>query len=687
MLLLFLSFVAFISVVSCSHEQRRAHELAKHIVDTHYRKHHKGWRYEAPHVKPPMPHLDKDGQVINLHDISDHHKAPKNMSFPKNLVWLLQSYSQGLGIPLSYSDWLPTVPPTSYWATETYLRIGAIDPYGNPQSLDSAIAVQERTLTRWGLNLYDGATWEIALALWDLHEVAWTYERTILYTSTTGPMGRDKGAPGGIIDIRADHDDFKFGESKASGSSLKKIKCPGNSTHFDQMADGGPAKQPVKEMPGAFYYRMIGPKYEMIDPYTGNYVASFKIPWPNNDTTTPWNVYGEIHFNDWKPITGENVWSSIIGPLQTLYLATDGNMTNTTCGSPDANPKVPCDWKTWDTTPAPVQQAISILPAFKALLSSLGAIYHCPWGSKIFPYDPAEGVNVSNENNNSAYAALMMLDLVLKNYTNNTSDELITYARQTVGELLQGLDQWWDKNLLSEKDKLPDGSQVVPQGGHVINGQYLPVPTGEFGGLAVDCQTWGMTVLGAPRIDRLYGNRKAYNIWQATKKWAGYWKNGTNGQKIIAGVGYSYTTNVDSKTKNATIQPNNDIWSAEWTFGAINMAQVLSDEYKALGDAEAAQSLLEDAQNMYNEVTKLWDPTDKDKSGLMFPDGSYVYANARFFIPWGWYSNPISALCSTAWSVMQDRNFNPFVLGGGDKTPLKPPAHLYDLYYTHSNAE
>jgi hypothetical protein len=31
--------------------------------------------------------------------------------------------------------------------------------------LDSEIAIQERTLTRYGLNLYDGATWEIALAL------------------------------------------------------------------------------------------------------------------------------------------------------------------------------------------------------------------------------------------------------------------------------------------------------------------------------------------------------------------------------------------------------------------------------------------------------------------------------------------------------------------------------------------
>ena len=38
-----------------------------------------------------------------------------------------------------------------------------------------------------------------------------------------------------------------------------------------------------------------------------------------------------------------------------------------------------------------------------------------------------------------------------------------------------------------------------------------------------------------------------------------------------------------------------------------------------------------------------------NEEGLRFPDGSYVYANKRFFIPWGWFSNPIGATCSTAW--------------------------------------
>lgn len=58
----------------------------------------------------------------------------------------------------------------------------------------------------------------------------------------------------------------------------------------------------------------------MTDPLVGDYGASWKYPWPNNDTTTPWNIAGVIHWNDWKPITGENVWATMTGPLQVMWI-------------------------------------------------------------------------------------------------------------------------------------------------------------------------------------------------------------------------------------------------------------------------------------------------------------------------------------------------------------------------------
>jgi len=422
-------------------------------------------------------------------------------------------------------------------------------------------------------------------------------------------------------------------------------------THFPQDPSTGKPLAPVKKGPGSFFYRMIGPRYFMEDPLNGDFSNSWKDPWPVNDPTTRWNSAGYIHWNDWKPITGENVWSAMIGPLQTLAIKTGGNFSNTTCGSPEHS--VPCTWKTYDTTPPPVQLGITILPALEALMSELGSLFHCPKGALIYPPDKDEGANVSNENNFSAYAAIVMLNDILKNYTSGSSDEYLSYALTTTTMLRTKLDAWFSKYLLSDPSELPDGRRLVYQGGHVIGSTYKPVKLNEAGGIAVDCQTWGLTVVGAENFDKWYGAGEAYKVWQAAKYYAGHYIDGK-----IAGVGYT------DEIKNGTVKPNSKIWSAEWTFGAVNMAQVLAGDYKKMGDMTKYTSLMDDAVSMLGFMTK------KYPEGLQMADGSYVYANARFFIPWGWYANPIGALCSTAWSIMQEQEFNPFVLGGGDKPKI-----------------
>jgi hypothetical protein len=252
--------------------------------------------------------------------------------------------------------------------------------------------------------------------------------------------------------------------------------------------------------------------------------------------------------------------------------------------------------------------------------------------------------------------------MVLKNYTKDSSSMELKWALESLTKLRQGLDKWFDSPaILTKTGDMPGGARFVPQGGHINGSGYVPVPLDRKGGLAVDCQTWGMTVMGQARMDKNFGAGTAYTIWQHVKTWAGHYVNGS-----IAGVGY---TDKLSK-KNSTPEHRNGIWSAEWTFGAINMAQILSQSYKDAGDDTKAASLLADAQSMYDLVTETW------PKGLQFPDGSYVYANKRFFIPWGWFSNPIAATCSTAWSVLQAQNFDPFHWGGGNKPPLKVPPNL-----------
>jgi hypothetical protein len=648
------------------HLPEHVHKTLRHVDQAHVR-YYPDFKYEGfshPHEEQHPSNLVRRGTgphdvIMSNESTVNPHMANASSPYPKNLQWLLNMFESGYGIPRSYNDVLPN--GDVYWATRTYLSVGAFDQNGNHTQLDSMIGIQERTLTRFGLNLYDAATWQIALTLWNLYDVAFIYENNILYTSTTGPASAENGQPGGITDIRADSSDFAYGPNKISGSALKTITYPGNVTHFP--AVNGKPGTPTKKGPGSFYYRMIGPHYKMVDPMAGSYGNAWKYPWPNYDSTTTWNTYGIIHFNDWKPITGENVWAAMLGPLQALGLKTNNNMTNTSCGDYFRHPILACDWKTFDTTPPPVQLGISIIPALLALQADAGTLFHCPWGAKIFPPDPDEGANVSNENNFSGYASIDTMYWTLTNYSKSSSDPVLSWALTSITMLRTGLNKWFDApSILSAKGQLPNDQQVIPQGGHYNSSGYFPVPINTIGGLAVDCQTWGMTVMGRERLDTKYGMGFAYNIWQTAKKYAGYYKG-----EVLCGVGYT-----DLASANGTAIPKNNIWSAEWTFGAINMAQVLSQSYAEAGQAQYAQELLTDAQSMYNQVTLLW------PQGLRFPDGSYVYANKRFFIPWGWFSNPISALCSTAWSVLQAQNCDPFHWGCGSKPALQLPPQFRD---------
>jgi len=268
----------------------------------------------------------------------------------------------------------------------------------------------------------------------------------------------------------------------------------------------------------------------------------------------------------------------------------------------------------------------------------------------MFPPDEDESTNVSNENNFSAYAAFKALLFILNEYYTG-GDPVLDSAKDTCKEMLKGLQMWFSKNLLPVK---LGGENVLSQGGHVtFDGRYKP-QDGEQG-FAVDCQTWGLLNLGAVRFDAWYGSTTtAYQVWQSTKKLAGYYID-----KQIAGVGY--TIPVDNKTLV------NDIWSGEWTWGAVFMCRRLAMDYRRMGKTDWANDLEKDAASMVKLMNTSVIPCDDGvwcKGGLVQKDGSYIYANKRFFIPWGWYANPIGATSSTGWAVFNDWNYDPFQLGG-----------------------
>jgi len=284
-------------------------------------------------------------------------------------------------------------------------------------------------------------------------------------------------------------------------------------------------------------------------------------------------------------------------------------------------------------------------------------MYHCPLGSKMYPPDPAEETNVSNENNFSSWAAFKALAFVL-DYFYTGGDQTLDAAKQTVSTLLKGLDFWFASYLLPAQIA---GENVVSQGGHVtFDGKYNYQQGDQA--FAVDCQTWGLLVVGQKRFDAAYASKgvTAYDVWQSAKKLAGYYINGQ-----LAGVGYT-----------VTVSPNGtkpDIWSGEWTWGAVFMCRKMAAEYQAAGRSDYAASFAADAQSMISFMSKpvqtcADDPVWCPGGGLVLPDGSYLYANKRFFIPWGWYANPIGATSSTSWAVCNEFTYNPFMLGGGANT-------------------
>jgi len=261
----------------------------------------------------------------------------------------------------------------------------------------------------------------------------------------------------------------------------------------------------------------------------------------------------------------------------------------------------------------------------------------------IDPPDPDEGANVSNENNISGFAAISMLMVVLQNNTINAGGSEFGTAINDLKTLQTGLVSWFTNYALAPVNGTQ--ARIFYQGGHVNNGAFNPAAINEYGGFAVDCQTWVSAVLGAQFIDNTIAGSvgTAYNIWQQTKEWAGYFMEDGS----IGGVGY-------------TKDPLHKIWTAEWTFGAILMTRNLAYDYNQMGQSQYATSLLADSNMMASNLQL------STKDGGMYDEenAAFLYCNHRYKIPWGWYANPIPALCSSAWGIMNAVQFDPFILGG-----------------------
>jgi len=257
------------------------------------------------------------------------------------------------------------------------------------------------------------------------------------------------------------------------------------------------------------------------------------------------------------------------------------------------------------------------------LIPELGAIYHAPHNT--YGTDDKQGSEISTENQVSTLAGLLMLKQVLQ-VQNIHLDQI-----PVIDNLVANIKLYLISAFNAEEFYFRNG------GGWDISKKTMNWYT-DF---AVDCQTWTMTVLGYDQVNLWLGTGTAQGIWDTTKKLGGYRYNGT----VVSGLGFSMNEDVQ-------------VLSGEWTLGAINMLNLwanltTSPNLAALWDAEA--------QIMRNVVA------NEITSTFTFNGNQYTavnYANKRYWIPFGWFANPLPSLTSTSWAVMTAKRFNPFYLGG-----------------------
>ncbi|MBI3315521.1 MAG: hypothetical protein HYZ87_00915, partial [Candidatus Omnitrophica bacterium] len=489
---------------------------------------------------------------------------------------LPESQALNLKFLTNYADSVTGLTPS--YVVPSYWWPGSQDPFPVSEYV-------KRVILNYGVNFYDNANVQVVYALSGLTNRA---DQT-----TTLLSG---GYLGQFNDIRAHNAPFTYGDAK--------VTLPRTNSYTFNMLPANGVYSPLQ------------------DPFTGE---TSVLGYPEFNT---------IHWLDYKPRTGENVWANILGPLQTAYLKNNGVIS---LDSPEA------------------KLAFSILPALEALKSPVGAIYSAPHGTFELP-----GNVISNETQASVLAALDALLYVLEQNKDSHPaqySDLVLRVNSLKTFILFYLGAY----------AFNTATGVLNQGGQVDTNGMFTADTN----FAVDASTWPLLVLNRSTgdirtVDQFFGGEgAAYRIWQAVKQRAGFYD--TNG--VLRGVSFS---------------AGHDNYFTEQTAVAVLMARELAKEYRRTGRADYAAALEKDAITMREGMDRL--------SYANLDDGtvSYNYAYFDGQTPNG-PAYALSHTVATAWKFYTDyrfpylegnpydfSGFNPFVLGGRPQsvTPTLPTATL-----------
>ncbi len=496
----------------------------------------------------------------------------------------------------------------------------------------------ERVSVNYGSNIYDSAIWQLALSVAATHGLKGPENKSLFDIANNQNQLLEQGYNGNAPN------------NPTSGSN-RGVTTPNGVFEYNGQSITNPEH--------AYHFRMITRDWLSNDPFINTKYADY-ITIKDLPTDNPLYKKGKLTWTDWKPITGENSWAFLIGPLQSAYLQ------YVKSGAQNA---VPLD-------SVPVQNAIDILHAFSRMQSKIGGVYYAAKGSMQNHGDqPVDPYSVSTENNASLLSGLLILKHILIQGNNSqtqahlkTIDVMINGGVMPNRKTTEGLLSYFKKYAWDASTK------DFHQGGLANKtGEPHWIPSTEP--KPVDGNTWTVAVLGQALIDSWHGFGTAYTIWNKMKAWGGYYDD----RDQLWGVGYS---SIDG---NGLDDGNRSgIMSAEWTAGAINMLNVLIAQYSTQKashpDAkEYIASLQTDLESMeahintlrvanYSSV-KMFDsvrPKNYDSLvSLNENQQAYLYSSKRYFIPFGWYANPLPSTASTSWALLMNYKYNPFTLGGG----------------------
>ncbi|MBF0388005.1 MAG: hypothetical protein HQL20_09170 [Candidatus Omnitrophica bacterium] len=447
--------------------------------------------------------------------------------------------------------------------------------YANMGQADSVEGIIERTIVENGVVIYDGAVGQIALTLSGREEDLRLAEKPLdIYWN---------GALKNLANIRAGYLNDNF--------------------VYDPKDPQAVSSDPGDKGRRGFIFRIINAH--------GDYLSADPLDGKTQFAGFP--TWKDIHWEDWKPVAGENAW--VVMAAMRVYHQKYFDVRNNQYLKADGSIEL--------------RLAEELARAALMLQAENGGIRMAPLGTFRENESDSSAVpgswwynQISTENNLSWYSAFRML------YQVTQKDEYLKAMARMEGYFQQIFD--------------PQG-RFFYQGMNYGNGTWKVNAT-DF---AVDVQTWGILALGPQTIDQWFGKGAAYAAWQKVKAESA--TRDASGQ--LAGVGYT--------TETGRI-------SVEWTAGAIMAARQLAGYYGP-GNAELGMLLTADANEMRSGMELL-------RRTLPAGRAAYSYSSKRGWIPFGWNSHDprVMSLASTGWMLFVDQDFNPFVINGSAAMESKP---------------